>query len=77
MTTIFFFRKSDLRAEIACASSPLNGCLVSISWETVRGAGRMDFCDFTTRRDFSEGSCLQIGSLFLAVLRFDMVEDFL
>ncbi len=34
----------------------------------------MDFFDFITRGDFSEGSCLSLDSLSLAVLRFDMVE---
>jgi len=29
-TTFLFFHKSDLKAEIAFASSPLNGCLILI-----------------------------------------------
>jgi len=74
-TTFFFFRKSDLKAEIAFASSPPNGCLISIFWKTFEDAGQMDFCDFTTRGDFSVGSCLRHDSLFLGVLRFDIVED--
>jgi len=74
-TTFFFFRKSDLKAEIAFASLPPNGCLTSIFLEWFEDAGRMDFCDFTARGDLSVGSCLRRGSLFLGTLRFDMVED--
>jgi len=74
-TTFYFFHKSDLKKAIAFASSPLNGCLISIFWKTSEGAGRMGFCDFTTRGYFFGGSCLRRGSLLLGVLRFDMVED--
>lgn len=74
-TTLFFFCKSDRKAEIAFNSSPPNGCLISIFWKTFEDTGRMDLCDFTTRGDFSVGSCLRHNSLFLGVLRFDIVED--
>jgi len=73
-TTFFVFCKSNLKADIAFAPLPLNGCVISILWKTFEGAGRMDFFDFTTRGDFFGGSCLPLDSLSLAVLRLDMVE---
>ncbi len=74
-TTLFFFCKSDLKAETAFASSPLNGCLILILWKIFEGAGQIDFFDFTTREGFSRRARLSLASLFLAVLRFNMVED--
>jgi len=74
ITTFFIFCKCNLKTNIIVTLLLFNNCVILILWKTFKDANRVNFFNFTTREDFFEKFCLLLCSLFLIVLRFDIIE---